>query len=80
MIHIEISNQAGEEKFKEEASKILKQQLRKGWKLGVQASSKIILKKLEGVNEENYKDKISDVKQFCEWSLKEGELPTTLKG
>ena len=66
-----IATQNNQEKFKQEVSKVLKQELMKGWKAGIQSASKIILKKIEGINEENYKDKIADVKQFCEWSSKD---------
>ena len=66
-----IATQNNQEKFEQEVSKVLKSELMKGWKFGVQSASKIILKRIEGINEENYKGKIADVKQFCEWLLKD---------
>jgi len=74
-----IATQNSQEKFKQEVSRVLKQELMKGWKSGVQSASKIILKKIEGINEENYKDKIADVKQFCEWSSKDDKNESSHK-
>jgi hypothetical protein len=59
----------GEEQFKQAVNKVVREELLKGWKLGMQSMATTIKEKLNGVDESNYKEKIDDVIQYCNWAL-----------
>ena len=59
----------GEEQFKQAVNKVVRDELLKGWKLGMQSMATTIKEKLDGVDDTNYKTKIDDVIQYCNWAL-----------
>jgi hypothetical protein len=59
----------GEEKFKQAVNKVIRDELLKGWKLGMRSMATTVKEKLNGVDESNYKEKIDDVIQYCNWAL-----------
>jgi len=64
-----IIKSSDKEQFNQSVNKVVREELLKGWKLGMQSMAATVKEKLDGVDESNYKEKIDDVIQYCNWAL-----------
>ena len=64
-----IIKSSDKEQFNQSVNKVVREELLKGYKVGMQSMATTMKEKLNGVDESNYKEKIDDVIQYCNWAL-----------
>jgi len=64
-----IIKSSDKEQFNQSVNKVVREELLKGYKVGMQSMAATVKEKLDGVDESNYKEKIDDVIQYCNWAL-----------